>query len=220
MEKMTLQFQGVCMNTLSIVMTKEGVEALLNYCQKNKLNLYDVLDSISSIKSVLPKETSIYYYFPDVLFYHTSSFDMYLSINNQSFDHIDTKLCSKEEVQRNIYNFNNNLCILEKSIINEGIIYYDLETNNLKQFEPYKLSFSLCRSHIDGSLLCRRIYYQGRTVAPSQVFMSPTSSLHDISVQYQGNVFSFPKLFSCRDFDAIRNNEKQGFISEILEIIH
>ncbi len=219
MDKMTLQFQGVCMNTLSIVMPKEGVENLLSYCQKNRLDLYDFLDSVSSIKSVLPKETSIYYYFPDVLFYHTDPFDMYLSINNQSFDQIDPKLCPKEEVQRNIYNLNNRLCILEKSIINEGIIYYDLESEDLKQFESGKLSFALCRSYIDGSLLCRRIYYQGQTVAPSQVFMSPTYCLHDISVQYQGNFYSFLK-FSYRDSVANRSGNNQGFISEILEVIH
>ena len=219
MDKITLQFQGVCMNTLSIVMPKEGVETLLSYCQKNRLNFYNVLDSVSTIKSILPKETSIYYYSPEVLFYHTDSFDMYQSINNQSFDQIDTKLCPKEEVQRNIYNLNNSLCLLDKSIIDEGILYYDLESENLDQFDPHKLSFSLCRSHIDGSLLCRRIYYHGQTVAPSQLFMSPRNSLHDISVQYQGNVYSFLK-FSCRDSAAISNGQNQGFISEILEVIH
>src|SRR6056297_746586 len=219
MDKITLQFQGVCMNTLSIVMPKEGVETLLSYCQKNRLNFYNVLDSVSTIKSILPKETSIYYYSPEVLFYHTDSFDMYQSINNQSFDQIDTRLCPKEEIQRNIYNSNNSLCLLEKSIIDEGIIYYDLESENLDQFDPHKLIFSLCRSHIDGSLLCRRIYYQDQTVVPNQVFMSPSNSIHEISVQYQGNVYSFLK-FSDRDSAAISNGPKQGFISEILEVIH
>jgi hypothetical protein len=140
-----------------------------------------------------------------------------MSINNDFFDKININACTKKENPPKIYTEKDEQCLLEKSIINDGIIYYDLDIEDECHVAFHDLSLSMCRSYIDGSPLCQRIFYKDHAFEPQHIFMS-SDSLHDISLQYQGSVCSFLKLFQSKTYGNFRGY--QDFISDILEIIN
>ncbi len=216
MDTVSLQFQGVCMKSLSMKLHKGHVHMLLNYCQKHNLDLYLVLDSVSNVKSILPKDVK-FNYFNEIFLYCNKDPDLYVSINNQLVDENNVNSCLKREIKRNIFNERDDECILEKSIINDGNIYYDLKVSDHRQFSLQDLSLTICRSFIDKSPLCRNIHYLGQELPHRQVDIC-SDSLLDISIQHQGSICSFLKPLNNDGTKSF--SDSREFISDILQLIN
>ena len=218
MDNITLMFKCICMNTTYLMLNKEDMEKVLEYCKTSNINIEHFINHPIDTIDMSNKQIKLF---------HSKKYFMYAHFIKKLYVYRNKELVYNILLKQpqlvkhnNSYTFkeiNDDLGILEKSFINDALMTYKLTVSKTRQFELDKIVLPTSPSIIDGSQLCRNIYYNEKNIFPENLFMS-RDSLQTTIFRHKGRSLSFLKM----DFLHNDVNYERSLISSsnILNRIH
>ncbi len=193
MDTIHMEFHGICMQSHSMLITRRSMDILLKSSKQDNVNLYNLLNSTLKFNSLLP-EDDLLTYWDNCYMYCNQNPDAYIAINNQDVKKLNFKDIKHKQKNINFEYKHPEYCIIEKCIINYGIMYFKNQIGECDKSDLNKIYLPIFKSTIDKSFLFNTVFYNNfkLDLDHQELFANP---INIINIRFDGKNACFINIF-------------------------